>query len=251
MYRPYDNGQTVADEAAILDDFVQRSRHAYDTLEHQADIAYAEQTRSTLDVFAPQAPKGTVLFIHGGYWQHGAKSDFAFIAPAILRQDYRCVLLEYDLAPHSGIAAITRQIRSALDFLHRQAWADARVDVVGHSAGAHLAACHIDHPLIDHAHLLSGIYDLAPIRQTHLNDALQLSDDDILRHSPAYMPAYTTSPCHIVYGALELPELKWQSVNLFRRRQDVDAHNELSCRQMPGCNHYNILDAYCAQTWAD
>lgn len=248
MYRPYDNAQTVDDEAAVLADFVQRSEPIYQTFEHQGDVVYGRRPRSTLDLFDRPDAIGTAIFIHGGYWQSCVKSDTAFIVPSILKQGYRCILLEYNLAPDSRLTDIVQQIGEALDFLQEQGWVGTQVVLIGHSAGAHLSACHMAHPLVGSAHLISGIYDLAPIRETHLNEALQLSDDEILRYSPVGELARTTVPCRIAYGARELPELKWQSRNFFERRQSVDSNHMLVCQQLPACDHYSILDAYCARS---
>lgn len=247
MYRPYDNAQTVDDAGAVLADFVRRGERVYQAFEHQSDIVYGSRPRSTLDLFDLSDGIGTVVFIHGGYWQSCVKSDFACIVPPVLEQGYRCVLLEYDLAPNSRISEIVRQVGDALDFLQEQAWARTDIVLMGHSAGAHLAACHMSHPVVAAVHLLSGIYDLAPIRQTHLNAALQLSDAEILNHSPAYLPLNATVPCHIAFGAKELPELKWQSMNFFQRRHLAGHDGPLVCQQLPACDHFNILDAYCAQ----
>lgn len=245
--RPYDNSRTVADEVAVLADFARRSRQAYRDLPHRRDVPYADGFRSTLDVFECPDAVGTVVFIHGGYWQWCDKADFAFIVPPLRRQRYRCVLLEYDLAPRSRLADIVRQVGRALDFLRRQSWAGRPLILTGHSAGAHLAACHMAHPAVDAVHLLSGVYDLAPIRDTHLDAALRLSDDDIERYSPARMRDGAPVPCEVVVGALELPELRSQSARFARHlRQMCAPHAPVSSRVLPGRDHYDILDAYYA-----
>lgn len=246
MRRPYDNAETVQDEAAILADFARRSRAVYRDCPHRRDVSYGAGPRGTMDVFDCPEAAGTVVFIHGGYWQWCDKADFAFIVPPLRRQRYRVILLEYDLAPRSGLADIVRQTSRALDFLQWQFWVDLPLILVGHSAGAHLAACHLGHPAVKAACLLSGVYDLAPIRGTHLDAALRLSDEDVERYSPVRMPYAARVPCEIAVGALELPELREQSARFVRhlRREPLSA--PVSSRVLPGCNHYDILDAYCA-----
>ena len=246
MHRPYDNSQTVDDESAVLADFVRRSRQVYRELPHRADVPYADGHRSTMDVFDVADAVGTVVFIHGGYWQWCDKTDFAFIVPVLQRQGCRCVLLEYDLAPRSRLPAIVRQVGQALDALQARSWGTGPLILMGHSAGAHLAACHLDHPAVGAAHLLSGIYDLAPIRGTHLDDALQLSDADIAQHSPLCRPPAVRVPTVVAVGALELPELRMQSAQFGQVLGQVPPPGTVSCRVLPGCNHYDILDAYCA-----
>ncbi|WP_323018795.1 alpha/beta hydrolase [Castellaniella sp.] len=246
MHRPYDNSQTVADEAAVLADFARRSRQVYQDVPHRRDVPYGAGPRCVLDVFDCPDAVETLVFIHGGYWQWCDKTDFAFIVPLLLQHRYRCVLLEYDLAPHRRLADIVRQVGKALDFLRQQTWAGQALTVVGHSAGAHLAACHLAHPAMGAVHLLSGVYELAPIRDTHLDQALKLSDEEIADCSPVRQALAPRVPCHLAVGAQELPELRWQSAHFAQRLRQACPDAPVSYRVLPDCNHYTILDAYCA-----
>lgn len=213
--RPYDNARTVANEHEILAEFQRTSLLSYQEFIHIADIQYGPHPRSTLDLFPLEQAKKTVIFIHGGYWQWCDKSDFGFIVPYVLAKGAQCVLLEYDLAPQSKISDIVSQVNQALDFIREQDWKTNEVVLVGHSAGAHLAALSLGHPFISEMVLLSGIYDLRPIQSTHLNHALNLSSEDILKYSPVHHSDRVTIPCSIFCGELELEELKWQSQNYF------------------------------------
>ena len=239
----YDNARTVADENQILSDFQGRSSACYKNYPHLADIQYTLSARANFDLFQVKHPKKTVIFIHGGYWQWCNKSDFAFIVPDILAQDCQSILLEYNLAPHCAIADIVQQIQQALDFISEQSWITKDVILVGHSAGAHLAAYHLNHPLISSAALISGIYDLAPIQNTHLNQALNLTKKDVQQYSPIHQSDAFNKNYTIVYGMLELEELQWQSQNYFKYRQSLDEEKVslISCMDE---NHYSILEHY-------
>lgn len=241
--RLYDNARTVANEHELLAEFQRSSLAAYQQCTHIADIQYGPHPRSTLDLFPLEQAKKTVIFIHGGYWQWCDKSDFAFIVPYVLAKGAQCVLLEYDLAPQSKISDIASQINQALDFIREQDWRTDEVVLVGHSAGAHLAALSLGHPFISEMVFLSGIYDLQPIQSTHLNHALNLSSEDILKYSPIHHSDRVTIPCSIFCGELELEELKWQSQNYFdiKKEQDQDF---VSFKLIPKINHYSILEHY-------
>lgn len=115
--------------------------------------------------------------------------------------------------------------------------------LVGHSAGAHLAALFLGHPLISEIVLLSGIYDLEPIQSTHLNHALNLSREDILKYSPIHYSDRVTISCSILCGKLELDELKWQSQTYFESKKGQD-QNLVSFKLIPHINHYTILEHY-------
>lgn len=241
--RPYDNSRTVANEHEILAEFKRTSLVSYQKFTHIADIQYGKHSRSTLDLFPLEQAKKTVIFIHGGYWQWCDKSDFALIVPYVLAKGAQCVLLEYNLAPQSKISDITSQVNQALNFIREQDWKTDEVVLIGHSAGAHLAALSLGHPLISEMVLLSGIYDLEPIQSTHINHALTLSSEDILKYSPVHQSKRITIPCSILCGELELDELKWQSQNYFenKRQQDQDF---VSFKLISGVNHYSILEYY-------
>ena len=240
----YDNSKTVTDENQILSDFQKMSQATYEQHHHIADLQYDFQRRSTLDFFpTPVATNTTVIFIHGGYWQWCEKRDFAFVADFVLKQHAQCVLVEYDLAPQSSLNLINLQIRKALDYIHKQTWISSNVIVVGHSAGAHLAALNLDHPLIDSAVLLSGIYDLKPIQETHLNKALNLSELDIKNLSPVEHSTHFAKPCTIAYGLDELPELKCQSQKYYQIRQQLEPEFT-HLLSFVDTNHYSILERY-------
>ncbi|TCM67507.1 acetyl esterase/lipase [Acinetobacter calcoaceticus] len=244
--RPYDNASTVDNELQILAEFKNRSSACYQQLHCVQDIAYADHERLCLDVFPLPQAKSTVIFIHGGYWQYCDKSDFAFISTALLAKNYQCVLLEYDLAPQSSLQNIVSQVQDGFDFIQKQAWMTPEVIVLGHSAGAHLAALMRDHPLVSRTILLSGIYDLAPIKHSHLNEALNLTDFEIQHYSPILKSNTSNTACEIYCGAQELAELRWQSQHYY---QHCLAQGQENCALsiLPDCNHYTILDTFLAQ----
>ncbi|MFX5480901.1 alpha/beta hydrolase, partial [Acinetobacter baumannii] len=79
--------------------------------------------------------------------------------------------------------------------------------------------------------------------ETHLNHALNLSEEDILKYSPIYQKERTDIPCRILCGDLELSELQWQSQNYFEHRCST-GHELVSFETISGVNHYSILDHY-------
>lgn len=240
----YDNSRTVQNENQILIDFQHKSKKSYEQNHHITDVQYDSHRRSTLDLFPSKfATDTTLIFIHGGYWQWCDKTDFAFIAESVLKENIQCVLLEYDLAPHSNMSQIALQIRKAFDFIQQQSWITTKVMVIGHSAGAHLAAINLDHSLIDSAVLLSGIYDLEPIQSTHLNQALNLSEQEIKKLSPINTSTPFHKPYQIVYGSNELDELQWQSQHFFKFRQQLEPQFA-EVIAFSNTDHYSILERY-------
>lgn len=104
---------------------------------------------------------GTIIFIHGGYWQSCNKEDFAFITAGPLARGFDVMLVEYTLAPQTTLTEIHRQIGAALDAIGRQPGLCSPVYLSGHSAGGHLAACWQAHPVADAVPQSAGFMSLS------------------------------------------------------------------------------------------
>jgi arylformamidase len=109
----------------------------------------------------------------------------------------------------------------------------------GWSAGGHLTAMGLSHPLVTAGLAISGVYDLGPIRDTSLNIALKLTDKEIAELSPLKR-SIVQKPLAIAYGAAELPALAWDSRNFYNARKAAKAAGELIA--VPGANHFTILE---------
>ncbi|MDR8480657.1 alpha/beta hydrolase [Serratia sp. IR-2025] len=240
----YDNGATVDNEDAILASFQTRSAAIYHQTKHEKNIAYGESERETMDwLYSAKQHQGTLIFIHGGYWQFCDKADFAFIAAEPLALGFDVVLVEYALAPTVDLDEICRQIGMALDAIQRRLpphYAHP-VYLCGHSAGGQLAALWQQHALVDAVFPISGLFELAPLQQSYVNRALQLTTRQIETLSPARRLPTCGKPLTLYYGALELPELRGQSQHYHAALRQRGLPAELVA--VPGANHFTILDA--------
>ncbi|RTF22066.1 alpha/beta hydrolase [Serratia marcescens] len=240
----YDNGAAVDNEDAILASFQTRSSAIYHQTKHEKNIAYGESERETMDwLYSAKQHQGTLIFIHGGYWQFCDKADFAFIAAGPLALGFDVVLVEYALAPAVNLDAICRQVGAALDAIQRRLpphYAHP-VNLCGHSAGGHLAAFWQQHALVEAVFPISGLFELAPLQESYVNRALQLTARQIETLSPArHLPA-RSKPLTLYYGAAELPELIGQSQHYHAALRQRGLPAELVA--VPGANHFTILDA--------
>jgi hypothetical protein len=86
---------------------------------------------------------------------------------------------------------------------------------------------------------ISGVYDLAPIRDTWLNAALRLTDQEIATLSPLRLPV-VQKPLAIAYGSAELPALVWDSRNFHETRDAAGAPGELVV--IDGADHFTVLE---------
>ena len=110
------------------------------------DLAYGAGPRRRLDVYAPAGARGApiVVFFYGGSWQGGEKADYAFVARALAQSGIVVVVPDYRVYPEVRFAGFMRDGAAALAFAKRNAARFGgdpdRLVVMGHSAGAHIAA---------------------------------------------------------------------------------------------------------------
>ena len=105
------------------------------------------------------------------------------------------------------------EIHAALDWLQAKARRMASPGAIvlsGWSAGGHLVGACVGHPAVAAGLAISGVFELAPIRDTYLNDKLQLTEAELQALSPLRQPM-VRKPMAIAYGSGELPELRRQS----------------------------------------
>ena len=115
------------------------------------NISYGTDTANKMDIYLPRGRDSVntkvVVFIHGGSWSSGDKSDFADAIPAIRPKlpDYAIFNMNYRLAFKGATRypAQINDIKSALSFIQARA-SEFKINankicLVGASAGANLA----------------------------------------------------------------------------------------------------------------
>ena len=112
------------------------------------NIPYAEPAdeRQVLDVYSPHDAKNlpVVFWIHGGGWQTGDKSSVQIKPKFFLDKGFVFVSTNYRLLPNVDMATIVRDIARSIHWVHEHiseyGGDPNRLLIMGHSAGAQLAA---------------------------------------------------------------------------------------------------------------
>jgi acetyl esterase/lipase len=239
----YNNAAAVADSASLSQDRNRASADFRAARPQALDLPYGPGPRNAWDIFAGADPGAPCLvFIHGGYWQMNGRENFACVAAGVAAHGWSVALPGYTLAPEACLRDIVAEINAALDWLavHGQRHGlSGKILVCGWSAGAHLAALALSHPAVMAGLAISGIYDLAPLRDTYLNQKLSLSDEEIEILSPLRLPA-VDKPLAVAYGALELPALVGDAVAFHAMRARAQAPGPLLA--VPLADHFTILN---------
>jgi len=114
----------------------------------KSDVPYTDRAddRQVLDIYAPDDADHlpVVFWIHGGGWVTGDKSDVQ-IKPRVFAE-HGCVFVStnYRLLPRVEMGALIRDVAKSLGWVHKNITKyggdPKRIFVMGHSAGAQLAA---------------------------------------------------------------------------------------------------------------
>ena len=217
------------------------------------NLRYGPGPLATLDVFkAAQAHAPVHVFLHGGYWRGRDKSDFSYLADALLPHGITTVVMNYDLCPHVELPAIVDQVAQGLAWVHDHAaeWgADPkRYSASGHSAGAHLIAAvlarhdqavSVPMGMPSSAVLISGVYELEPVLSISVNAEIRLRPDQVAAMSPMRHP-----PCKPVRLAVAVGGAETQGfVEQSKRFAATCAAQGADARFIAyeACDHYTVM----------
>ncbi len=256
--RGYNNRAAVPEHPQWFAKYAQWSAATSAALGPKLDLRYGAGPKETLDLFLPKSPaRGTLVFLHGGYWRALDKSDFSFVAEPFVAQGYAYANVNYDLCPSVSVATIVEQTRRAVAWLVREGPAHGanaqRLVVAGHSAGGHLAA--MLHATDWHAHglatnpitgalSLSGLHDLTPMVLSTLNADLKLDVAEARRLSPLHLAPTTNAPIVAACGADETSEFRRQTQMLWDMWPQ---HRPASMRGpmfVPARDHFSVVADY-------
>lgn len=230
-----------------------------------AGIAYAPgaHPRQQLDVYQPvettvaSRPRPVVVFFYGGAWQEGSRADYVFLAEALTQRGFVVVVPDYRVYPevrypvflHDGAAAVAWATNNAERFGGDR----SRVFLMGHSAGAHIAAMLALDPRFLAAQKvpqtavrgligLAGPYDFLPLTEPNVI-ALFASEPNLALTQPIHYVAGAVSralpPVLLMHGGDDKRVYPKNSINLARelRAQGVSVDLDL----LPGLNHTDII----------
>jgi acetyl esterase/lipase len=147
------------------------------------DLAFGPLSRQKLDVYRPDPAPATadvVIFFYGGGWNSGEKGDYRFVAQALASRGFIAVLPDYRVYPTVKFPLFVEDAALAVRWVHQNIHLfggdPQHVYLMGHSAGAHIAALltldehylknvGLDRTAIRATTGISGPYDFIPNRQ--------------------------------------------------------------------------------------
>jgi len=224
------------------------------------NIPYDSGARHSLDVYRLTNPTSAmspvIVFLYGGRWEEGAKSEYALAGDAITRRGYVAVIPDYRLAPAVKFPAWIDDAAHALRWVHdsiaHYGGDTARIFVVGHSAGAHTAAVlSLDERYLLRAgvqpEMVKGYVSLAGPVDTVWTDADVQELMGPREGWPATYPTQLVSSSHhqpllLLHGGKDETVLSANSIGLAAR---ITRFGGTACAKIyPSLTHKSIVAAF-------
>jgi len=114
--------------------------------ERHEELSYGSGPRQKLDIYRPRHARGAplIIFFYGGRWQNGSRDLYAFLGTSLAAQGIVTVIPDYAVFPPAKFPEFIEDGARAVAFARAEArkfGADPeRLVLMGHSAGAHIAA---------------------------------------------------------------------------------------------------------------
>lgn len=116
-------------------------------VEVRKGFSYGPEDRQKLDLYLPEGSgpdTPLILFLYGGSWKWGSWSRYGFVGYSLASKGFAVAIADYRLYPQVRFPAFNHDAAQAAAWLqdNRRQWGlgQGRLHLVGHSAGAHMAA---------------------------------------------------------------------------------------------------------------
>jgi arylformamidase len=204
------------------------SERTIDRLGPPQRVAYGPTEIEKLDIYKTNRPNAPIaIFIHGGAWKNGASKDSAYMAEMYLAAGANFVIPDFVAVQNAGGSLMTMagQVRRAVAWVYKNAASFGgdlkRLYLMGHSSGAHLGGTIVitdwqkdfglPSDILKGALLISGMYDLKPVRLSKRSKYVNFDDATEEALSTQRHIDKIVTPLIIAHGTLESPEFQRQS----------------------------------------
>ena len=221
--------------------------------------AYGASEIEKLDIYRTREPNAPVMvFTHGGAWRNGTAKDAAFQAELYRNAGAHLIILDFVQVQDAGgsLLPMIRQVRSAVAWVYKNAASfggdTERIYVSGHSSGAHLTGCvlvtdwqadfGLPADIIKGGLLVSGMYDLKPVRLSKRSEYVKFTDEIEQTLSAQRHLDKLSAPVIVAYGTQETPEFQRQSRDFAAAVKAAGKPVELIVGE--GFNHFEMQETF-------
>jgi arylformamidase len=219
-------------------------------------VAYGASEYEGLDIFGCGIKRAPInVFVHGGAWRRIVAADYALQAEPLVRAGAHCVIIDFinvDQA-RGDLFPMYEQVRRAIAWVYKNAESFGgdrnRLYISAHSSGSHLAGVVLTRGwkeeglppgAVKGAVLLSGMYDLAPVRLSKRSSYVTFTDAMVEQLSGGRHIGGLHTPLVLATGTCETPEFQRQSRDFVAQVKAAGKPAELIVGA--GYNHFELLE---------
>jgi acetyl esterase/lipase len=221
-------------------------------------VAYASLPRHKLDLYLPERGDGNapvVVFFYGGAWEGGSRQDYRFVGAALASRGVLTVIPDYRVYPEVVFPAFVEDgalaVKWVQDEISRFGGDGRRLYLMGHSAGAHIAAMlalnrqYVESAGGDMARVsgligLAGPYDFLPLKSATLKKIF--GDPAPRLTQPIDFVTGGAPPALLITGAADTTVKPGNSERLAGRLRAAGGHVEQVV--YPGIGHGRLIGAF-------
>ena len=221
--------------------------------------AYGPTEIEKLDIYQTKQPQAPIrVFLHGGAWRGGSAKDSAYPAEMFVNAGAHYIAPDFVSVDKAdgNLMVMAEQVRRAVAWVYKNAASFGgdpnRLYLAGHSSGAHLAGVvlitdwHKDFGLppdiVKGALLISGMYDLKPVRLSKRSEYVKFTDEMEQALSTQRHLETLNTPVILAHGTLESPEFQRQTREFAAALKAAGKPVELIVGE--GYNHFEFSESF-------
>jgi arylformamidase len=222
-------------------------------------FSYGPTEIEKLDIYKTTRWQAPIrIFLHGGAWRGGSAKDSAYPAEMFVAAGAHYVAVDFvSVGDVSGnLMPMADQVRRAVAWIYKNAVRFGgdpnRLYLSGHSSGAHLAGVvlvtdwtknfGLPPDVVKGGVLMSGMYDLRPVRLSKRSEYVKFSDEmEQALSSQRHLDRLNT-PLILAHGTLESPEFQRQTREFAAAVKAAGKTVQLIVAE--GYNHFELPETF-------
>jgi arylformamidase len=220
-------------------------------------LSYGSSPIEGMDLYAAKAPNAPInVFLHGGAWRAELAQYYAFPAELFVNAGAHYIAVDFNNVTETNgdLMPMAEQCRRAVAWVYRNAARFGgdpdRIYLSGHSSGGHLGGVvmvtdwekdfGLPKDVIKGGLLVSGMYDLKPVRLSARSSYVTFTDDMEHALSAQRHLDRLNAPVVVAYGSLETPEFQRQSRDFVEAVKKAGKPAEVIRGE--GYNHFEFIE---------
>jgi acetyl esterase/lipase len=236
---------------ALLVDTVDRIASRADVVKVADGIGF-DTHNNKLDIWSTAAknkePRPVLVFFYGGGWANGTRTEYSYAARPFVEAGYIVVLPDYRKVPEVRFPGFVEDGAAAVKWVQanigKYGGDPKRVNIAGHSAGAHIALMLALDPQwlgsapVTSAISLAGPADFYPFTSKRAIEAMSQAPDP-LATQPVIFVRKNAAPILLIHGTADTVVRIRNSNNLYAKQKA--AGGDITLRPQQGGSHNDLV----------